>query len=109
MRTSLTVRETSFLLQISEMKVRRMIDMSELGLVGQTTDNAGRRRIRIDPESVREHFPRNPSYELRRLLLYAILCGSSTIPVPESRWGRPAVLSALCTAGRPHRDSGTGI
>ena len=92
MRTSLTVRETAFLLQVSEMKARRLVEKAELRLVGQASDLVGRRRIRIDFESVVERFPRNGSFELRRILMYAILAGRLTVPAPSSRWGRPAAL-----------------
>jgi hypothetical protein len=101
MRTFLTVRETAFLLQRPEMAVRRMIDAGQLCCLGDWKTTDGRRRQRLSPDSVRERFPTDGSYQLRRLAIGAILAGRLKVPAPESRWGPPAPLEliadALCT------------
>lgn len=99
-QTFLTVREAAFLLQRPEMMVRRMVDSGQLRCLGdwQTTD--GKRRRRLSPETVREHFPKDGSRELRRLAMGAMLAGRLTVPAPASRWGAPAplqdVVDLLC-------------
>src|SRR5712692_8466902 len=92
MRTCLTVREAAFLLQRSEMAVRRMIDAEELRCLGDWETIDGRSRRRLSPDSVREHFPRDGSYQLRRLAMGAILAGRLQVPAPPGRWGAPAPL-----------------
>jgi hypothetical protein len=94
-RTHLTVRETAFLVQASEMVVRRMIDADELRCVGGWQTVNGRARRYLSPESVRAHFPNDGSYQLRRLTMGAILAGRFKVPPPESRWGPPAPLSII--------------
>jgi len=122
MRTFLTVRETAFLLQRSEMIVRRMIVAGQLQCLGDWETVDGRRRQRLSPESVREHFPNDGSYELRRLAMGTILAGRLKVPAPAGRWGAPVplndVVDALCahafhssiTSSRATRDrTSTGI
>src|SRR5205814_932502 len=92
MRTFLTVREAAFLLQRPEMAVRRMVGAGELRCLGDWDTANGRRRRRLSPESVREHFPLDGSRELRRLAMGAILAGRITVPAPPGRWGAPAPL-----------------
>lgn len=92
MRTFLTARETAFLLQRSEMVVRRMVDAGQLRCLGDWETATGRRRRRLSPESVREHFPDDGSRELRRLAMGAILAGRLNVPAPAGRWGAPAPL-----------------
>jgi hypothetical protein len=94
-RTHLTVRETAFLLQASEMVVRRMIDAGELRCVGGWATADGRMRRRVSPKSVLEHFPSDGSHRLRRLTMGAILAGRFKVPPPESRWGPPAPLGVV--------------
>ncbi len=91
-RGYLRVVETAFLLQMSEMKVRRLADAGELALVGETS---GRRRIRIEPESVRRKFPADSTYWLRRRTMDAILSGHLRIPGPTSRWSSPTPLESV--------------
>ena len=91
-RTFLTVREAAFLLQRPEMMVRRMIDSGQLRCLGDWQSTDGKRRRRLSPESVREHFPKDGSRELRRLAMGAMLAGRLTVPTPASRWGAPAPL-----------------
>lgn len=95
MRGFLTVRETAFLLQKSEMVIRRMIDTSQLACLGEWETSDGRARRRISPESIREHFPDDGSYQLRRLAMGAILAGRFTVSAPANRWGPPAPLSIV--------------
>jgi hypothetical protein len=92
MRTFLTVREAAFLLQRSEMAVRRMIDAGQLRSLGDWETESGRQRRRLSPESVRQHFPNDGSRELRRLALGAILAGRLRVPAPAGRWGAPVLL-----------------
>jgi len=92
MRTFLTVREAAFLLQRSEMAVRRMVDGRQLHCLGDWETACGRRRRWLSPESVRQHFPNDGSRELRRLALGAILAGRLRVPAPAGRWGGPAPL-----------------
>ncbi len=95
MRTFLTVREGAFLLQRPEMVVRRMVDAGELRSLGDWQMADGRRRRRLSPESVRKHFPKDDSRELRRLAMGAILAGRLTVPRPIGRWGAPAPLQDI--------------
>lgn len=81
-KRSLTVREAAFLLQLTEMKVRRMIGCAAIRCVGGGRTADGRTRQWIDPESVRELFPDDGSYRLRRLVLGAILAGRFVVPAP---------------------------
>jgi hypothetical protein len=67
MRTFLTVRETAFLLQRSEMAVRRMIEANQLRCLGNWETVNGSSRRRLSPDSVSEPFPNDGSYQLRRL------------------------------------------
>ena len=102
MRTFLTVSETAFLLQESEMKIRRRIDRDELRLVADSTDLAGRRKLKVDPESVRERFPEDGAYGLRRLAMQRILVGRLKVPAPSTRWGEPAPLVEICELSLVH-------
>lgn len=92
-KRSLTVREVAFLLQLPEMKVRRMIERGAIRRVGDSRTADGRTRQWIDPESVRELFPNDGSYLLRRQLLGAILAGRFVVPAPRTRWAAPQPLS----------------
>jgi len=92
MRTFLTVREAAFLLQRSEMAIRRMIDAGQLRSLGDWETESGRQRRRLSPESVRQHFPNDGSHEFRRLALGAILAGRLRVPPPAGRWGAPVPL-----------------
>jgi excisionase family DNA binding protein len=92
-KRSLTVREAAFLLQLPEMKVRRMIECGAIRRVGDGRTADGRRRQWIDPESVRELFPDDGSYRLPRFVLGAILAGRFVVPAPPSRWASPWPLS----------------
>lgn len=92
MRTFLTVREAAFLLQRPEMIVRRMVESGQLRCLGEWQMRDGRRRRRLSPESVREHFPKDGSRALRRLAMGAILAGRLRVPVPPGRWGAPVPL-----------------
>jgi len=90
---------------MSEMKVRLMIDAGRLRCLGAWETTDGRQRRHISPESVRELFPDDGSYQLRRLAMGAILGGRLTVPVPAGRWGPPAPLSSvvdvlISTSGR---------
>jgi len=88
------VREAGFLLQVSEMKVRRLGDCGVLTLVGAERDGDAQRRIRIDPESVQRALPQDGTSALRLLFLQAILDRRFTVPPPPSRWGLPVGLDA---------------
>ena len=91
MREALTVRETAFLLQTSEMAVRRMIAGGWLMLVGERRTADGRRFCQVSPESAQAHFsPAKP--QLLRLIMGAILAGRFGVPAPATRWGTPAPL-----------------
>jgi hypothetical protein len=87
------VREAAFLLQVSEMKARRLIDAGQLHCLGDWKTKDGRSRRRLSPESVREHMPSDRSYELRRRAMGAILAGRLRVEAPKDRWGPPAPLS----------------
>lgn len=100
MNSALTVRQASLLLQRPEMAVRRMIDDGRLRLVGDWETSDGRRRCRISPASVQEHFPTDGSERLRRLIMGAILAGRFAVPAPASRWGAPLSLDAAAEAIR---------
>jgi hypothetical protein len=100
MRSALTVREASFLLQRPEMVIRRMADSGTLVLVGERTTSDGRRRCFLSPASVREAFPNDGAERLRRFLLVAILAGRFRVPPPSSRWGTPLPLEAAAEAIR---------
>jgi hypothetical protein len=102
MRTFLTVAETAFLLQESEMKIRRRIDRDELRLVVDSTDLAGRRKLKVDPDSVRERFPEDGAYELRRLAMKRILMGRLKVPAPSLRWDEPTPLAAISELSPVH-------
>jgi len=95
MRTFLTVREAAFLLQRSEMAVRRMVDAGHLRCLGGWETASGKQRRRLSPESVRQHFPNAGSGDLRRLTLAAILAGRLSVPAPAHRWGAPMPLQDL--------------
>jgi hypothetical protein len=92
-KRSLTVRETAFLLQVAEMKVRRLIDCGAIRRAGGGRTADGRKRQWVDPESVCELFPEDASYRLRRLALGAILAGGFVVPAPPTRWASPRPLS----------------
>ena len=102
MRTFLTVAETAFVLQEPEMKIRRRIDRDELRLVADSTDHAGRRKLKIDPESVRARFRKDGAYELRRLVMQRILAGRLKVPAPSTRWGEPTPLAEICELSLVH-------
>lgn len=101
-RGFLYVREACFLLQLPEMKVRRLIEAGELTLLGTATDGGGRRKIRIDPESVRKRFPADSTYDLRRRTMTKILAGHLRVPKPLARWGQPAPLIAADDQAAQH-------
>ena len=99
-RTFLTVREAAFLLQASEMTVRRRVASGALALAGQWATADGRQRCRVSPESLTANFPADGTYRLRRLLLGAILSGRLVVPTAASRWGTPASLETAAEALR---------
>lgn len=100
MRSSLSVRETAFLLQESEMVVRRRIDAGALACVGFRATSDGRLLRRLDPASVEAAFPEDATKRLRRLLMGALLAGRCQVPTPPTRWSKPAPLAALAEALR---------
>jgi excisionase family DNA binding protein len=92
-KRSLTVREAAFLLQVGEMKARRMIDCGVIRSVGDGRTADGRKRQWVDPVSVRELFPEDACDGLRRVVLGAILSGRFVVPAPSTRWAPPRPLS----------------
>ena len=102
MRTFLTVREAAFLLQRTEMAVRRMVDAGQVRCLGDWETTGGRRRRCLSPESVRAHFPNDRSRELRRLAMGAILTGRLSAPAPATRWGAPASLQDVVAIRSAH-------
>jgi hypothetical protein len=98
MRTFVRPFEAAFVLQASEMQVRRMVDRDLLDLVGAGSGVDRRRTIRIDPESVLRVAGSDQSRELRRLVMRAILGSRVSVPRPSSRWGPPAPLRAVAGA-----------
>jgi hypothetical protein len=85
MRSALTVRETAFLLQLTEMIVRRE----------RRLERVPGHRIMFSAASVDALLPEDGTQQLRRLALEAILNGRFQVPTPEKRWAQPAPLTAF--------------
>jgi hypothetical protein len=89
MRSSVSVREAAFVLQQTEMIVRRRDDLHRVP----------GHRVRFDAESVRAALGRSTD-DLAKLALDAIVAGWFRVPAPSTRWGAPASLSIFSEAIR---------
>lgn len=79
-----STREAGWLLGMSEPQVRRLLRRGRLRLSAPG---------RVDPQSVRDLFVDDALLELRTAALAYVLAGRVAVPVPLTRYARPAPIS----------------